>query len=184
MFGDVTDMYIISRCLLGLNCKYDGGNNRNEEIIEFCRTHDYVTVCPETAGGLESPRNPAEIVPVEDGYFKVLDKEGKDLTREFDYGAELSLQSVLVEHGSRKRGTCKIEGAILKANSPSCGSGAVYDGTFTGTLVGGNGLFTDKLIDAYMEERNDPEAGPEDYVFADDFKICDEKNFRRVFGNR
>ena len=95
-------MYIISRCLLGFNCKYDGGNNANSEIIEFCKTHDYVTVCPETAAGLESPRNPAEIVVLDDEYFKVKNSKGEDLTRVFDYGAELSLQSVLVEHGDRK----------------------------------------------------------------------------------
>lgn len=177
-------MFIISRCLLGFNCKYDGGNNRNEELIEFCRTHDYVTVCPETASGLTAPREPAEIVPVGDEYFKVLNRKGEDITRVFDYGAELSLQSVLVEHGSRKHGTCKIEGAILKAKSPSCGSGVIYDGTFTGTLTGGNGLFTDKLIDACLEERANEEKDPDDKIFADDFKICDENNFKRVFGDK
>ena len=177
-------MYIISRCLLGFDCKYDGGNNRNEDLIEFCRTHDYVTVCPEEAAGLGVPREPAEIVPVEDGYFKVMGQNGTDLTRAFDYGAELSLQSVLVEHGSRKHGTCKIEGAILKAKSPSCGSGVIYDGTFTHTVVGGNGLFTDKLIDAFIGERSAEDPDPDNFVFADDFKICDENNFKRVFGDR
>ena len=174
-------MFIISRCLLGFDCKYNGGNNRNEDVVEFCKTHDYITVCPETAAGLDAPRDPAEIVPVDDEYFKVLDSSGKDLTREFDYGAELSLNSVLVEHGSRKHGTCKIEGAILKANSPSCGSGVIYDGTFSGTLTGGNGLFTDKLIDACLEERADDQKSEEDRIFADDFRICDENNLKRVF---
>jgi uncharacterized protein YbbK (DUF523 family) len=175
-------MYIVSRCLLGCNCKYNGGNNRNEDVIEFCRTHDYITVCPEPAAGLPAPRQPAEIVPVEDGYFKVLDREGNDLTRAFDYGAELSLKSALVEHGSRVRGTCRIEGAILKANSPSCGSGFIYDGTFSGRLTGGNGMFTDKLIDACLDERANPDIEAESRVFADDFKICDENHFMKVFG--
>ena len=174
-------MYIVSRCLLGCNCKYNGGNNRNEDVIEFCRTHDYITVCPETAAGLPAPRQPAEIVPVEDGYFKVLDREGNDLTRAFDYGAELSLQSALVEHGSRVRGTCRIEGAILKANSPSCGAGTVYDGTFTGTLTGGNGLFTDKLIDTCLRERENGFIEEDSRVFADSFRICDENHFSKVF---
>lgn len=174
-------MYIVSRCLLGCNCKYNGGNNRNEDVIEFCRTHDYITVCPETAAGLPAPRQPAEIVPVEDGYFKVLDREGNDLTRAFDYGAELSLQSALVEHGSRVRGTCRIEGAILKANSPSCGAGTVYDGTFTGTLTGGNGLFTDKLIDTCLSERENEFIEEDSRVFADSFRICDENHFSKVF---
>ena len=177
-------MYIISRCLLGCNCKYDGGNNFNEEVAEFCRTHDYVTVCPEEAGGLGTPRTPAEIVPVEDGYFKVLTQDGRDVTREFDYGAELSLQSALVEQGSRKAGTCVIDGAILKACSPSCGSGVIYDGTFSHTRVGGNGVFTDKLIDACLSERDNPEISPENRVFAESFKICDENNCKRVFGDR
>ena len=171
-------MYIISRCLLGFDCKYDGGNNRNEDVIEFCRTHDYVTVCPETAGGLTSPRDPAEIVPVEDGWFKVLTKNGEDVTRAFDKGAQLSLSSVLVEQASRKRGSCQIEGAILKSRSPSCGSGAVYDGSFSGTLTGGNGLFTDKLIEACLEERANPAIDAEDRVFADSFRIFDEASFR------
>ena len=175
-------MYIISRCLLGLECKYDGGDNKNDDVIEFCRTHDYVTICPEVAGGLPVPREPSEIVPIDDEYFKVLGKSGADLTRAFDEGAQLSLNSVLVEQGSRKHGTCRIEGAILKARSPSCGSGAVYDGTFSGKLVGGNGLFTDKLIDAFLEERADPAVKEENRAFADDFKICDEDHFMKVFG--
>lgn len=174
-------MFIVSRCLLGIDCKYDGGNNKNEDLIEFLRTRDYVTICPETAAGLEAPRPPAEIVPIGEEYFKVMDREGRDLTRSFDRGAELSLSSVVVEHGSRRRGTCKIEGAILKANSPSCGSGAVYDGTFSGTLTGGNGIFTDKLIDACLEERANPDIAEEDRLFADDFRICDENHFRKVF---
>lgn len=175
-------MFIVSRCLLGFDCKYNGGNNKNDDVIEFCRTHDYVTICPETAAGLSVPREPAEIVPIDDEYFKVLSRSGEDLTRAFDEGSELSLNSVLVEHGSRKRGTCKIEGAILKANSPSCGSGVIYDGTFSGKLTGGNGMFTDKLIDACLEERANPDIDVENRVFADDFRICDENHFMKVFG--
>lgn len=177
-------MYIVSRCLLGIDCKYDGGNNKNDEVIEFCRTHDYVTVCPETAAGLGAPREPAEIVPVGDEYFKVMDRKGRDLTRAFDEGAKLSLNSVLVEHGSRVRGTCKVEGAILKANSPSCGTGAVYDGSFTGNLTGGNGIFADKLLDACLEERANPDISEENRVFADDFKVCDEHNIAKAFGGK
>ena len=171
-------MYIISRCLLGFDCKYDGGNNKNEDVIEFCRTHDYVTICPETAAGLPSPRVPAEIVPVEDGYFKVLSRNGEDLTRAFDEGAKLSLASVLVEHGSRKRGTCQIEGAILKSRSPSCGSGVIYDGSFSKKLTGGNGLFTDKLIEACLEERANPFIEEDARAFSPDFRIYDETNFK------
>ncbi len=175
-------MFIISRCLLGFDCKYDGGNNRNEELIEFCRNHDYITVCPETAAGLESPRLPAEIV--KDGAsIRVISKAGADLTEIFDYGARLSLASVLTEAGSRKDHRGIIEGAILKARSPSCGTGTVYDGTFTGTLTQGLGVFADKLLDACLEEREDPYRSDENRLFAPDFRVCDENNFARVFAD-
>ena len=83
-------MYIVSACLLGQNCKYNGGNNRNEDVVEFCRTHKYVTVCPESAGRLPSPRPPAEKVG-----SKIMDKNGNDLTEAFIRGAEISLKSCM-----------------------------------------------------------------------------------------
>lgn len=182
-------MYIISRCLLGFNCKYDGGNNKRDDIVEFFRTHDCVTVCPETAAGLESPRTPSEIAGVrvtEDGkdVFSVKSKTGDDMSELFDYGARLSLASVLVEAGNRIERKGIIEGAILKANSPSCGTGVVYDGTFTGTLTKGFGVFADKLIDACLEERSNPDISDENRLFADDFKVCDENSFARVFRDK
>lgn len=182
-------MYIISRCLLGFNCKYDGGNNKRDDIVEFFRTHDCVTVCPETAAGLESPRTPSEITGVrvtEDGkdVFSVKSKTGDDMSELFDYGARLSLASVLVEAGNRIERKGIIEGAILKANSPSCGTGVVYDGTFTGTLTKGFGVFADKLIDACLEERSNPDISDENRLFADDFKVCDENSFARVFRDK
>ena len=130
-------MYIVSACLLGQNCKYNGGNNRNEDVVEFCRTHKYVTVCPESAGRLPSPRPPAEKVG-----SKIMDKNGKDLTEAFIRGAEISLKSCM--EMARLSGE-EIEGAILKANSPSCGVGHIYDGTFSGTLTEGNGVFAGML---------------------------------------
>lgn len=179
-------MFIISRCLLGHNCKYNGGNNLNEELVRFCETHDYVTVCPETAAGLETPRVPSEITSVEmDGEkcrFTVMSRDGEEMSEAFAYGAKLSLASVICEAGSRLEHRGIIEGAILKANSPSCGSGMVYDGTFTGTLKKGLGVFADMLIDACMEERNNSYISDENRLFADSFRICDENNFQRVFG--
>ena len=130
-------MYIVSACLLGQNCKYNGGNNRNEDFVEFCRTHKYVTVCPESAGRLLSPRPPAEKVG-----SKIMDKNGNDLTEAFIRGAEISLKSCM--EMARLSGE-EIEGAILKANSPSCGVGHIYDGTFSGTLTEGNGVFAGML---------------------------------------
>ena len=130
-------MYIVSACLLGQNCKYNGGNNRNEDVVEFCRTHRYVTVCPESAGRLPSPRPPAEKVG-----NRILDKNGNDLTEAFIRGADISLKSCV--EMARLSGE-EIEGAILKANSPSCGVGHIYDGTFSGTLTEGNGVFAGML---------------------------------------
>ncbi len=130
-------MFIVSGCLLGHNCKYDGGNNANEEVIKFCKEHKYIEVCPECAGNLPCPRPPAEICG-----GKVVDKKGKDVTLQFDKGAEISVNTCLTI--ARMTGE-KIEGAILKANSPSCGSGKIYDGTFTGTLIEGDGIFCRRL---------------------------------------
>ena len=173
-------MYIVSRCLLGHKCKYDGGDNRNEDIIEFCGIHDYVTVCPETAAGLPSPRVPAEQTFGSDGCLKVIDRNGEDVTDIFDYGARLSLASVMVEAGSRACRCGIIEGAILKANSPSCGAGAVYDGTFTHTLRGGNGIFTDMLIEACLKERDNLFIPDDNRLFSDSFRIYNEDNFHKI----
>lgn len=130
-------MYIVSACLLGQNCKYNGGNNLNEEVVEFCKNHKYVTVCPESAGKLPTPRLPAERVGA-----SILTKEGKDVTDAFVRGADISLKSCM--EMARISGE-EIEGAILKANSPSCGIGQIYDGTFSGTLTEGNGVFAGML---------------------------------------
>lgn len=136
-------MFIVSGCLLGHDCKYNGGNNRNEEVIKFCETHKHVVVCPERTGKLPCPRPPAEIVG-----SRVINKEGEDLTEAFRQGAKASLNTceMLADLSNEK-----IEGAILKANSPSCGAGKIYDGTFSGTLVNGNGVFADMLIKKGIE---------------------------------
>ena len=130
-------MYIVSACLLGQNCKYNGGNNLNEDVVEFCKNHKYVTVCPESAGKLPTPRPPAERVGA-----SILTKEGKDVTDAFVRGADISLKSCM--EMARISGE-EIEGAILKANSPSCGIGQIYDGTFSGKLTEGNGVFAGML---------------------------------------
>ena len=130
-------MYIVSACLLGQNCKYNGGNNLNEEVVEFCKNHKYITVCPESAGRLPAPRPPAEKTGC-----RIVDKDGKDVTDAFLRGADISLKSCM--EMARISGE-EIEGAILKANSPSCGVGQIYDGTFSGTLTEGNGVFAGML---------------------------------------
>ncbi len=128
-------MYVVSACLLGADCKYNGGNNRNDPVLEFLDGKKILAVCPETAGGLKAPREPAE----QQG-GRVLNRAGEDLTEAFIRGAEICLGKAL-DSGE------EIEGAVLKANSPSCGSCVIYDGTFTGTLTEGDGVFAKMLKD-------------------------------------
>lgn len=118
---------LVSACLLGHNCKYNGGNNRNEQVLDFLQGHEVIPICPESLGKLPVPRPPAEIV---NGV--VINKEGKSVDAEFRSGAAKALEIAL---------TNKIDLAILKANSPSCGSNQIYDGTFTGTKIPGDGIF-------------------------------------------
>ena len=134
-------MYLVSSCLLGVNCKYNGGNNRDERVIRFAKNHRCTGVCPETESGLPCPRPPAELQMTEEGR-EIVDREGRNVTADFVRGAEIALKKALkvAEEAGEK-----IEGAILKANSPSCGSGRIYDGTFTGTLTEGDGCFTKML---------------------------------------
>ena len=131
-------MYIISGCLLGQNCKYNGGNNRCQEVIDFCEQKKYIAVCPESAAKLPCPRPPAERIG-----DRIVNNQGTDVTAQFEKGASLSLgtcRTLSMASGS------ELEGAILKANSPSCGCGRIYDGTFSSTLVEGNGVFAEMLL--------------------------------------
>jgi len=118
---------LVSACLLGENCKYNGGNNRNEKVLAFLRGHEAVPVCPEVLGGLPTPRTPAEIV---DGV--VTDRDGRNVDREFRRGAALALEL------ARREG---VELAVLQPRSPSCGARQVYDGTFSGRKIDGQGVF-------------------------------------------
>ncbi|MEG0918969.1 MAG: DUF523 domain-containing protein [Anaerovoracaceae bacterium] len=131
-------MYIISKCLLGENCKYNGGNNFTKWVLDFAKRNSYLSVCPEMIGNLPCPRLPSEIVG-----DRVINKQGEDVTDNFEDGATIALNIAKLEAKARNE---EIEGAILKANSPSCGFKKVYDGTFTGKLVDGNGIFVRKLI--------------------------------------
>ena len=124
-------MYIISACLLGENCKYSGGNNYCQWVAEFAETHKHIPVCPECEGGLPVPRPPAEIVG-----DRVINDEGADVTAGFVDGAKISYERA--KAAAEQLGE-PIEGAILKAKSPSCGRGMIYDGTFSRTLTEGDG---------------------------------------------
>lgn len=118
---------MVSACLAGIACRYDGRSNLRPEIAELVRRGEAVPVCPEILGGLPTPRTPSE---QKDG--RVVFATGEDVTREFTSGAEAAL------YIAEEYGCCA---AVLKARSPSCGCGRIYDGSFTHTLVDGDGLF-------------------------------------------
>ena len=122
---------LISACLLGENCKYSGGNNYDPLTEALRERFELVPVCPERLGGLTSPRDPAERVG-----DRVLSRAGEDWTAAFRLGAEKALEI------ARQEGVTR---AVLKERSPSCGCGAVYDGTFTGTVVPGDGVAAELL---------------------------------------
>ncbi len=119
-------MIVVSACLIGENCKYDGTNNKNQKVLDYLKDKEYVSVCPEMLGSLPCPRIPAEI---KDG--RVLNKEGEDVTLQFTKGAQKALEIALKN---------KIDMAILKESSPSCGVNTIYDGNFTSTKIKGLGI--------------------------------------------
>lgn len=125
-------MILVSACLLGVDCKYNGKNNLNLEVLEFLKDKEYMLVCPEQLGGLMTPRKPAEIK--ED---KVINNEGLDVTKEFEKGAKETLKI---------KEMINARFAILKEGSPSCGSGKIYNGMFEGKKIKGKGI-TAKLLE-------------------------------------
>ena len=130
-------VYVVSACLLGHNCKYNGGNNENSAVMEFCKTHNHIGVCPEKVSGLPVPREPAEFIN-----GRVVNRSGEDVTEYFEIGTNKVIGYLEKFTGGD---LSLISGAILKANSPSCGVGHIYDGTFSGTLTEGNGVFAGML---------------------------------------
>ena len=130
---------LISACLTGVNCKYSGGNNKlDEAFLDKLRAkYEMIPVCPESDGGLSTPREPSERVG-----DRVLSCTGQDVTGEFVRGAQLALEKALANN-------CKK--ALMKELSPSCGSGKIYDGTFTGMVIDGFGVTAELLIKNGME---------------------------------
>lgn len=122
---------IVSACLLGTPCRYDGKSKPSEAVIALGEKYELIPVCPECLGGLPTPRLPCEI---KDG--GVIRIDGANCTREYTLGAQKSLE-IAKENGA--------DTAILKAKSPSCGKYQIYDGTYTGTLTRGQGV-TAKLF--------------------------------------
>ncbi len=126
------DMKImVSACLLGQKCKYNGGDNYSDKVSECIKDYEVIPVCPEVEGGLPTPRTPCEIV---DGI--VTDRNGISRDREFKAGAELCLEKAMKE---------KVDLAILQSRSPSCGVNQIYDGSFSGKLKAGRGVFAEML---------------------------------------
>ncbi len=117
---------MISACLAGENCKYNGGNNRSEKVLRLMEGNEVITVCPEQMGGLPTPRVPAEIC---DGV--VMTKDGRSVDREYRAGAEKCLEIALREQPDL---------IVLQSRSPSCGVKQRYDGSFSGKLVPGMGI--------------------------------------------
>ena len=133
---------LVSACLLGLCCRYDGQSKADDNVLTLLKSHTLVPVCPEQLGGLPTPRCPCEIRG-----DRVIARDGTNRTAEYRCGAEEALRLYRL---------FSCEAAVLKARSPSCGAGWVYDGTFTGTLRAGNGVTAALLIQngipVYTEE--------------------------------
>ena len=125
---------LVSACLAGDNCKYNGGNNYNQKMMDFLKAHEMIKVCPEVLGGLSIPRPSAEIVS-----GQVMNTEGKNITKEFEQGAQLAFEIVQKEDPDL---------IILQSRSPSCGIKQIYDGTFSGNKIPGQGLFAKLCITA------------------------------------
>ena len=125
---------LISACLLGKNCRYNGGHSQLTELEEI--DVEWISVCPEESGGLGTPRPSAEMQEnaetILNGKGKIITNKGKNVTSEFIQGAEKSLQLGL---------EAEVKIAVLKSKSPSCGIGKIYDGSFTKSLKIGNGIF-------------------------------------------
>ena len=122
---------MVSACLTGENCKYNGGNNLNEKVMRLLNGNEVIAVCPEQMGGLPTPRVPSEIA---DGV--VMNRDGKSVDPEFRTGAEKCLEIA-------KRECPDL--IVLMSRSPSCGVNQRYDGTFTGTLIQGSGITAELL---------------------------------------
>lgn len=129
-------MILVSACLLGINCKYSGDNNKNDKVIEYLQNKQFTLICPEQLGGLPTPRDPSEITLLDGdkvlkGESLVINNKKQDVTQCFLKGANESLKIAKIYN-------CKE--AILKEGSPSCGVNLIYDGSFTGIKKSGSGV--------------------------------------------
>ena len=122
---------LVSACLLGENCKYNGGNNRNERVLRYVAGHEVIPVCPEMLGGLPCPRKPVEWVG-----DRVLTRDGDDCTENFRVGVAKALDVIADK---------QVDLAILQSRSPTCGVKQIYDGTFSGARIDGQGALARAL---------------------------------------
>jgi len=134
-------MILVSACLLGINCRYDGLARSNKALMELAAEGKVIPICPEQLGGCPTPRPRCEIVggtgeDVLAGRCSVINENGTDMTESFINGARESLKLAKA---------CKVKSAILKSRSPSCGFGKIYDGSFSGRLIDGNGVTAELL---------------------------------------
>ena len=123
----------VSACLVGKNTKYDGGNNYNKYVIEYLKDKEVVLICPEVFGGLPTPRIPSEQIN-----DKVINSKNEDVTKQFVDGAQEALKRLQQQN---------VNVVILKERSPSCGYKKIYDGTFSKTIIDGNGVFAKLAIE-------------------------------------
>lgn len=135
-------MILVSACLIGLNTKYNGGNNINKVFVDLIKHGNAIPFCPEQAGGLPTPRPAAEIIggdgcDVLDGKARVINREGVDVTEAFIKGAQETLKLAKLVYAKE---------VIFKNKSPSCGSSVIYDGSFTGKLKDGMGVTAAMLL--------------------------------------
>ena len=139
---------LVSACLLGVACKYNGGDNLNEHVVCVLEGHEVVPICPEQLGGLSTPRQRSEIRDAE-----VVNEFGESVDAAFRAGARRAWEQI------ERAGGC--DAAVLQPRSPSCGVGTVYDGSFSGVLVAGDGIFA-QLLKAH----NDPVLTPDQFLEA------------------
>ena len=123
----------VSACLVGKNTKYDGGNNYNKYVLEYLKDKEVVLICPEVFGGLPTPRIPSEQIN-----DKVINSNNEDFTKQFVDGANAALKRLQQQN---------VNVVILKERSPSCGYKKIYDGTFSKTIIDGNGVFAKLAIE-------------------------------------
>ena len=128
---------LVSSCILGRNCKYNGGNNLNSKVIKFLEDKEVIEICPELLANMTIPRPCAEIVK-----GVVTDIDGNNVDASYQKACQLALEKIKDE---------KIDLVILQSRSPTCGVNQIYDGSFTNKLIAGQGLFAKALIQAVYQ---------------------------------